>query len=105
MCIYIIYSVAFLDIIGTQSKTLLKPLNTISSRCLRGFIEALNWASVVKNLKEKSVREENLTDNCTPNRLVFPAWRLLRLSLRVSEANEVPISSHIWVTSTTFKQR
>ena len=25
-------------------------------------------------------------------------------ALRVSEANEVPIGSHIWVTSTTFKQ-
>ena len=27
-----------------------------------------------------------------------------QISLRVSEANEVPISSHIWVASTTFKQ-
>ena len=25
-------------------------------------------------------------------------------SLRVTEANEVPISSHIWVALTTFKQ-
>ena len=25
--------------------------------------------------------------------------------LRVTEANEVPINSHIWVSSTTFKQK
>ena len=27
-----------------------------------------------------------------------------RMLLRVSEANEVPVSSHIWVASMTFKQ-
>ena len=30
--------------------------------------------------------------------------KLYMILLRVSKANEVPISNHIWVASTTFKQ-
>ena len=38
------------------------------------------------------------------NKVFFPNRLSVKLSLRVSEASEVPIHSHIWVDSTTFKQ-
>ena len=47
-----------------------------------------------------------------PNRFIFSSYpwipwnccQSMAFLLRVSGANEVPISSHIWVLSTTFKQ-